>query len=373
MKAKYLKSFEIDNIEYIFDLKHFNYGKIHFLIKDDLNNFFEIYHSDEDNLFLCDKVDDVKGVKRIKDNDFILSHIKKFSTLFSNDEIYYQEEDNFIEDNSNKLIVYSKDVMFFYSNKFDALFKVFKYKILDIELIYQENSLEKIDYSEAQKDLNELIKNNYDLLEIKLIKLDISNLENAIQDCDDEELCNELEIDLKKQSDQYLLKLSIARDMRNCNGLHEVFLKNMSYLHVTFNNSLTFKIGKFIGHIFAIQNLFLKSNPSILKLIFSRIANSILLPLNTLFFELSDLLTADFYHEKKFEINNEIDKNSNVLDEFYATSESLCQKNKFNKLIYETVDIFLTYTIDIFCFIIGEIYYFIKLPVNKFKKLIFLI
>ncbi|MFM7620111.1 MAG: hypothetical protein ACKO47_00710, partial [Alphaproteobacteria bacterium] len=358
MTLKYLKSFRVDNFDFIVDLRHFDKGEINFLVKDDFENLFEIYYSEEENNFLCYQSKGEEDVVQIDDQDFVLDCIRKFSTIFSNKEIYYERENNFIEDDQNKLIIYNKDIMYFYESKNDILFKVFKYKIIDVELIYLEQSIAKINFKKAQKSLNNLIKSNYDLLEIKLIKFDIDNIKDAIQNSgDDQELCCELEIDLKKLSNEYLLKLSMARDSRNCSSLNEVYLKNMNYFRIVFNNSLSFRIGNFFGHIFLIQNIFFKSNPNLFNLVLSRIANSVLLALSGLFFELSDLLTADFYYEKRFEIGNRLESYSDELNEFYSIAQKQCQKNTLTLIVFECVELFMTYTVDISCYFVSEVYY----------------
>jgi len=374
MILKYLKSFRVDNFDFIVDLRHFDKGEINFLVKDDFENLFEIYYSEEENNFSCYQSKGEEDVVQIDDQDFVLDCIRKFSTIFSNKEIYYERENNFIEDDQNKLIIYNKDIMYFYESKNDILFKVFKYKIIDVELIYLEQSIAKINFKKAQKSLNNLIKSNYDLLEIKLIKFDIDNIKDTIQNSgDDQELCCELEIDLKKLSNEYLLKLSMARDSRNCSSLNEVYLKNMSYFRIVFNNSLSFRIGNFFGHIFLIQNIFFKSNPNLFNLVLSRIANSVLLALSGLFFELSDLLTADFYYEKRFEIGNRLESYSDELNEFYSIAQKQCQKNTLTLIVFECVELFMTYTVDISCYFVSEVYYFIKQPIDRFKKFIFAI
>lgn len=153
MTLKYLKSFRVDNLNFIVDLRHFDKGEINFLVKDDFENLFEIYYSEEENNFLCYQSKGEEDVVQIDDQDFVLDCIRKFSTIFSNKEIYYERENNFIENDQNKLIIYNKDIMYFYESKNDILFKVFKYKIIDVELIYLEQSIAKINFKRLKKVL----------------------------------------------------------------------------------------------------------------------------------------------------------------------------------------------------------------------------
>lgn len=371
MSDIFFKKVELGNIEYFFDLWAIDNGFLNFLVRIN-DRIFEIKFNENEDHFLCfEKNNQEKTL--VEDVDFIKYHVNNFSLIFNNENLLYSSEENLISNNLNKLIVYSKNLMFFYDAKFDALFRVVNYNVTDIEIIYKEDSLRNINFSKVQKNFNNLVKSAYDLLELKLIKLDMNNLKTAIDSCEDEELANELELEYKKFSQQYHLKLSLANDIRNCSGSQDIFLKNLNYFRIIFSNSRSFKTGKLMCNFFAICNQYFVGKVNFLNMIFARILNSILLPIISFLFEISDLLTADYYYEKRFEISNEIDKILKMTEDFELLVEQNYPKNSLRYLIYNSIDFLLTYTIDLSVFFISEIYYLIKQPINRFKKFIFVI
>lgn len=371
MSDIFFKKVELGNIEYFFDLWAIDTGFLNFLVKIN-ERIFDIKFNEKGNNFLCFEKKNQEKIP-VEDVDFIKYHVNNFSLIFNNENLLYSSEDNLINNNLNKLIVYSKNLMFFYDAKFDALFRVVNYKVTDIEIIYKENSLKNINFVKVQKNFNNLVKSSYDLLELKLIKLDMNNLKTAIDSCEDEELANELELEYKKFSQQYHLKLSLANDIRNCSGSQDIFLKNLNYFRIIFSNSKSFKIGKLICNFFVISNHYLITKDNFLSLILARILNSTLLPIISFLFELSDLLTADYYYEKRFEISNEIDKILKMTEDFELFVEQKYFKDYLRSSIYNSIDFILTYSIDLSIFFISEIYYLIKNPINRFKKFIFVI
>lgn len=371
MNDIFFKKIELGNIEYIFDLWAIDRGFLNFFVKIN-ERIFDIKFNEKEDNFLCFEVSD-KEQTPIEDDDFVKYHVNNFSLIFNNENLLYSSEENLISNNLNKLIVYSKNLMFFYDAKFDALFRFVNYQVADIEIIYKEDSLKNINFSKVQKNFNNLVKSSYDLLELKLIKLDMNNLKTAIDNCEDDELINELELEYKKFSQQYHLKLSLAKDIRNCSGSQDIFLKNLNYFRIIFSNSKSFKAGKLMCNFFAICNQYFVGKINFLNLIFARILNSILLPIISFLFEISDLLTADYYYEKRFEINNEIDKILKMTEDFELLVEQNYSKNSLRYSIYNSIDFLITYTIDLSVFFISEVYYLIKQPINRFKKFIFVI
>jgi len=367
----FFKKIELDGSNYFFDLWTIDRGFLSFLVKIN-KRIFEIKFDEENENFQCfEKINHEKFL--IEDPDFIKYHVNNFSLIFDNQNLLYSNDENVINDKLNKLIVHSKNLMFFYDAKFDALFRVVNYQIFDIEVIYKEDSLANINFSKVQKNLNNLIKSSYDLLELMLIKIDINGLKFAIDNSQDEELINELELEFKKYSQQYYLKLSLANDIRNCSGSQEIFLKNLNYFRIVFSNSQSFKIGKFFCNIFIICHQIFKNKNNLANLILARILNSLMLPIISIMFEIADLLTADYYYEKKFEINNEINKIQNLVDDFEVLVEENYPKNSFNYAVYNLVDILMIYSIDLIVFFFAQIYHFLKQPIDRLKKYIFVI
>jgi len=367
MPKESIRNFFINDQEYFINLEEIDIGVIRFDIK--INNLlYEFVYDDHLRGFKCYEV--LEGLsKKIFNEDFISYHVDNFFKIFNKNTFFEIPDENIIDFEGNKLILSNDDEMFFFDDSSQILYEMLNYNISSVKLIYTYNSSKKINYTKSQKKLNNLIKFNYDLLELKLLKIEINNLNLYLQQIGDDELADELKIELKKLENEYKLKLISSLDLRNHSDQNSKRKINSKYFTIIFNNSWLFKTSKKLINLVEIEYYLYKSHPVFYIYFLGKFLNALLVPLIDLMLGITGLMAFNYYYEKKIEIDEQREKLAEIIHDFNIITENQKKsKNSILKFFYNLVDFVFLYSFEMVYFLATEILSIFKRPIFFIKK-----
>ena len=367
MRQESIRNFIVNEQEYFINLEEIDGGVFGFKIQ--INN--SIYDFIYDNVlynFKCLEILDYKS-SEIFNKEFIDYHVKNFFTIFDKKNFFGIKDSNIIEFEDNKLILGNDNKMFFFDNSLQIVYEVENYILSFVKLIYENNSLKRINFDKSQKKLNNLIKFNYDLLELKLLKIEINNLYLHIQQSSEEELVNELKTELKKLEQEYSLKLISALDLRNHSYNQNNRKFNTRYFSIIFNNSWLFRVSKKLINFIEIEYYLYKSLPTLYVLFFSKILNAFLVPIIDLMLGITNFMSFNYYYEKKFEIDEQREKLAEIIHNFHViTKQRQLQSGIYFKFFSKIIDFIFLYSFEMIYFLLAEILSIFQKPIYLFKK-----
>jgi hypothetical protein len=367
MHQESIRNFIVNEQEYFINLEDIDDGLFGFKIQIN-NSIYDFVYDDILHHFKCLEILNYQS-SEIFNKEFIDYHVTNFFTIFDRKKFLGIGDENIIEFEDNKLILSNDDKMFFFDNSLQILYEVEDYYLSLVKLIYEKNSTKRINYVKSQKKLNNLIKFNYDLLELKLLKIEINNLYLHLQHSSEEELVNELNIELKKLEQEYKLKLISALDARNHDYQKNNRKFNTRYFSIIFNNSWLFRVSKKLINFIEIEYYLYKSLPTLYILFFSKIFNAFLVPIIDLMLGITNFMSFNYYYEKKIEIDEQREKLAEIIHNFHAiTKEQQLQNGILFKLFSNFIDFIFLYSFEMIYFLLAEILSIFQRPIYLFKK-----
>lgn len=362
-----IKKIKIDNCEYYIDLEAINIDQ--FLMFVNYNNIFYRFEYDLSlKSIVCLKIDGTNTI--INDNIFIGYHLNNYLKILDNDKFSIFNNFSEIEYKNDKLIVLDNNELFFYDSQNYALFSISNYKINNLEMIYIDQSLNKIRLFEVQKRLNKLVKSNYEVLEIKLMGNEIHKLHLALNNENNYEKTEEILLQLKKLISDFKDKCQLVLNPNNQYYVKKKILNESRYFQIVFNNIFLLNFTKNVITLADIFGNFFIEKPSLLSLLNYRLFRVFILPYAELFLGAIELLSIEFYFERKIEIDqlkDEINIQNIYHDELienYLDNSS----NFFIKLFGLVINNFFKYTFEIFLFFSRQLIKIIFSPIFIVKN-----
>jgi hypothetical protein len=367
MYQESIRKFIVNEQEYFVNLEEIDGGQFGFKIQINNSTYDFVY----DNVLCNFKCFEILGCKsnEIFNREFIAYHVKNFFIIFDRKNFFGIKDSKIIEFEGNKLILSDDNKMFFFDNSLQILYEVENYSLSFVKLIYENNSSKRINFVKSQKKLNNLIKFNYDLLELQLLKIEINNLYLHIQQSSEEELVNELNNELKKLEKEYSRKLISSLDLRNHSYNQNNRKFNTRYFSIIFNNSWLFRVSKKLINFIEIEYYLYKSLPTLYILFFSKIFNAFLVPMIDLMLGITNFMSFNYYYEKKIEIDEQREKLAEIIHNFHLiTKEQQLQSGICFKLFSKIIDFVFLYSFEMIYFLLSEILSIFQKPIYLFKK-----
>jgi hypothetical protein len=310
--------------------------------------------------------------KEIINKNFIKNHLANFFSILDKENFSGIANCGIIDFESNKLIIVNHSSMYFYDNNCEILYEVKNYQIDSVKLLYHENSKKKIDYNKTYKKMLKLIRNNYDLLELYLLKIEIDSLNYAINQQRYNSKVEELILEVRNIQEYYNYKVNLCIDSKDRD--YQYFRNNRDnrFFSIIFNDSWLFSFAKKMISFVELELYFYKAKPTILSLLFTKLANAFIIPLIDLTLGINEFFAFDQFYEKKLEIDDQRFKLSEIINNYQELNNQLKiqKKNSFFSLCSNAIEFTFSYSFELAHFLLAEIFKIILKSNFLFKKII---
>lgn len=367
MTNNYIRKIIINNCEYFLSLESIDVDQFIMYVKHQ-NILYKFNYNENLKNIICIQCDTNESV--IDDIKFINYHLTNYLKILDNEKFSIFEDFNEIEYKGDKLIILDNNEMFFYDSQNFALFSIVNYKISKLEMIYLDNVLNKINFSNAQKRFNKLIKNNYEILEIKLIGNEIHKLNTALNKENNPENSEEILFQLRDILVEFNQKSQLLISSNNQYYVKKKILNESRYFQIVFNNLFLLFFAKNMISLTKIFGELFIEKQGLIFLFLYRFSYAFILPIAELILGAIELLSINFYFERKIEIDqlkDDIEIECIIFEDLISDCLNN-SKNIFTKLFGLLINNFFKYTFDLFLYFCRQIIKIFFQPIFAFKN-----